>query len=230
MPVGPTDPEPTTRPLRADAERNRQLILDAARSAFAEDGLGVRLDEIAAIAGVGVGTVYRRFEDKDELVAALFELELAKVVALADEALTVDGGTGLRWWLDHIVDAMLADRGLRQLLTGAYGSASPLPAMARKQLEPRVEELLQRAQGAGRARADIVTGDIPVIQVMLSSIIDATACIRPELALRYTQLVLDAIEPQADDVPLRATPPTLDEGVSVVEGWRPSPRRPGARS
>src|SRR3954469_11149519 len=74
---------PTDRPLRADAERNRERILAAAREAFAEDGLGVGLHEIAKRAGVGVGTVYRRFPEKEQLIAALFEDRIDDVVAIA---------------------------------------------------------------------------------------------------------------------------------------------------
>ena len=75
------------RPLRRDAERNRQRILEAAREAFAHDGLSVTLDEIGRRAGVGVGTVYRRFPDKDQLIEALFEDRMNEFVALADECL-----------------------------------------------------------------------------------------------------------------------------------------------
>src|SRR5688500_1594373 len=78
------------RPLRADAERNRARILAAAAEVFAERGLDVSLDDIAAHAGVGVGTVYRRFPDKDALIDALFEDKIDRVVALADDALEIE--------------------------------------------------------------------------------------------------------------------------------------------
>src|SRR6478672_12757008 len=74
------------RPLRRDAERNRQRILAAATEVFNERGLDVSLDEIARHAGVGVGTVYRRFRTKEELVEALFMSRLATVAAIAEEA------------------------------------------------------------------------------------------------------------------------------------------------
>src|SRR5260370_33352238 len=76
----------TVRPLRRDAERNRQRILEAASEAFNERGLEVSLDEIARYAGVGVGTVYRRFRTKEELVEALFPGRLDSVAATADAA------------------------------------------------------------------------------------------------------------------------------------------------
>jgi AcrR family transcriptional regulator len=219
------------RPLRADAERNHQLILDAARRAFAEQGLGVRLDEIAEIAGVGVGTVYRRFKNKDGLVSALFEQQVSAIVALADEALTTcEGGTGLRWFLTNTADAMAADRGLQQILTGPHASAERISAVLRAALEARVTELLERALAAGCVRPDVVAGDIPVIQILLGAIIDMTSQVRPELRHRYAQLLLDGLEPHPGNAPLAGPAPTPEEGVRVVETWRPSPRRPGARA
>ena len=226
-----SSPTHSDRPLRADAQRNRKLILDAAKQAFAEHGLGVRLDEIAAIAGVGVGTVYRRFEDKDALVAALFEEQIAAIVELADEALEKrEDGTGLRWFLEHSTDAMAVDRGLQQILTGPHESAERLSEIVRTAIEPRANELLRRAHAAGRLRADIVTGDLPVLQILFSTIIDATAPVRPDLRHRYVQLLLDALEPDASRAPLAGPAPSPDEGIRVVETWRPPPRRPGARA
>jgi AcrR family transcriptional regulator len=226
----PTADRPANRPLRADAQRNRRLILDAAKKAFAEHGLGVRLDEIAAIAGVGVGTVYRRFEDKDALIAALFEEEVDLIVALADEALTTcEDGTGLRWFFERTADAMAADRALQQILTGPRATAERLSGIARAAIEPRADELLRRAYDAGRVRPDIVPGDLPVLRVLLGAIIDATVDVRADLRLRYTQLLLDALEPRPARDPLAGPAPSADEGVRVVETWLPPPRRPGAR-
>src|SRR2546423_10437444 len=80
----------TQKPLRADAERNRRRVLDAAAELFAAKGLAVGLDEIARHAGVGVGTAYRRFPDKRELIEELYEDRVARMVALAERALAAD--------------------------------------------------------------------------------------------------------------------------------------------
>ena len=80
------------RPLRRDAERNRQRILEAARELFAERGLGVTLNDIAHHAGVGVGTVYRRFPDKAQLIDGLFEQRLEEFVELMNAVLGAPGG------------------------------------------------------------------------------------------------------------------------------------------
>src|ERR1051325_8125083 len=107
-----TDSVAGPRPLRRDAERNRQRILEAASEVFNERGLEVSLDEIARHAGVGVGTVYRRFRSKEELVEALFMDRLDTVAAVADEALsTPDPWTGLVSFMEQMAGIMAGDTG-----------------------------------------------------------------------------------------------------------------------
>jgi hypothetical protein len=89
---------------------------------------------------------------------------------------------------------------------------------------------LRRASAAGRVRPEVVAGDIPVIQIVLGTIIDMTSPVRPALRHRYAQLLLDGLEPHPGDAPLAGPAPTPQEGVRVVQTWRPSPRRPGARA
>ena len=101
------------RPLRADAERNRRRILAAARQLFAARGLGVSLDEIAAEAGVGVGTVYRRFPDRDLLIDALFEERIDEIAQAARDALEHDDPwEGFAWFLHEAAGLQAPDRGL----------------------------------------------------------------------------------------------------------------------
>src|SRR5947209_3658036 len=95
----------TERPLRKDAERNRQLILDAARELFAERGLGVTLNDVAHYAGLGVGTVYRRFPDKALLIDALFEQRLEEIIHMLKESLNdPDPWHGLTAFLERVLD------------------------------------------------------------------------------------------------------------------------------
>src|SRR4051794_27320528 len=114
---------PPDRPLRRDAERNRQRILAVAKEAFADDGLAVTLDEIARRAGVGVGTVYRRFPDKEQLIDALFEERMGALVQFAEDALTCeDAWDGLVAFLEAATQAHADDRGLKEVaLSGAHG-------------------------------------------------------------------------------------------------------------
>src|ERR1700738_3057524 len=105
------------RPLRRDAELNRRKILLSASEVFAVNGLDATLDEVARHAGVGVGTVYRRFADKEALVEALFEERVAQVVALAGECLAVpDPWDGLACLMEQVCTLQAADGGLRDLV------------------------------------------------------------------------------------------------------------------
>src|SRR5712691_13153333 len=133
---GSEDGVSETRPLRRDAERNRQRILKAASEAFNERGLEVSLDEIARYAGVGVGTVYRRFRTKEELVEALFLERLDSVAAIADDAFeAADPWSGLVSFMERMAELMAGDLGLRQMLIFAtYGR--DLVAIARQRNAP----------------------------------------------------------------------------------------------
>src|SRR5215216_4777906 len=103
----------TEKPLRADAERNRRRILDAAADLFADKGLSVGLDEIAHHAGVGVGTAYRRFPDKRQLIEALFDERLDRLVELAERGLAADDAwEGLTGFLEQATELQIANRGL----------------------------------------------------------------------------------------------------------------------
>ena len=223
-------PVPVRRQLRADAEHNRQLILETARRAFAQRGLGVRLDEIAREAGLGTGTVYRRFEDKDELIQAVFEQAVEDVVTLADRVLAQDtDGTGLRQFLEQAGELMASDRGLQQLLTGVASGSRAISTLGRARVEPRVIELFKNARAAGRLRPEITHDDLPLVQIMLFAIGEATGPVRGDLWRRYYALVLDGLEPGAGSRPLPGPPPISEDAQTVLERWRPQPRQLGAR-
>lgn len=121
-PAGPSTERP--RPLRADAERNRRRILDAAREVFARRGLEAGLDEIAKHAGVGTGTVYRRFPDKAVLVEALFEERLALVLASIRQAADLpDPWEGFVLAIESLSRMQIEDRGLKDVFFGHFGDA-----------------------------------------------------------------------------------------------------------
>src|ERR1700730_11019246 len=103
----------TERALRKDAERNRQRILEAARELFTERGLGVTLNDIAHHAGCGVGTVYRRFPDKEQLIDALFKDRVSEMVVVAEEALAnPDPWEGLRQFLEDAIELQARSQAL----------------------------------------------------------------------------------------------------------------------
>lgn len=205
------------RPLRRDAERNRQRILRAAAEVFTERGLGVTLDDVARHAGVGVGTVYRRFPDKATLIDALFEERINALVVLAERAQDEpDAWTAVVWFLENAAEMMAGDRGLRQMLMyAAHGRHRA--AYARDRMRPVVQRLIKRAQAAGQVRADLGATDAPVIEFMISSVAEYTRHVRPELWRRYLALMLDALRPERDSTtPLPAPPLTPDEMAEVI--------------
>ncbi|HMI72272.1 MAG TPA: helix-turn-helix domain-containing protein, partial [Solirubrobacteraceae bacterium] len=108
---------PAARPLRRDAERNRHRILEAAAEAFAERGLTITMDDIAEHAGVGVGTVYRRFPQKELLIEALFEERVGELVAMAERALEEnDPWEALVGFLEGAQALQATNRGLKELV------------------------------------------------------------------------------------------------------------------
>src|SRR5205085_4050006 len=110
------------KPLRKDAARNRQRILDAAYELFAARGLSATLNDIAHYAGFGVGTVYRHFPDREQLIDGLFEQRIDEVAALLQEALEdPDPWRGLTTFLERNLALQSQDRGLRELILGAAG-------------------------------------------------------------------------------------------------------------
>ena len=189
--TSPEDEKP--RGLRADAARNRALILTAAATVFAERGLEATLDDIAAYAGVGVATVYRRFPNKEVLVEALFEESVQQVVDLAMRAEHADDSwNGLVMFLEEVTVMHTENTGLRDLmLHGTY--LQDRVANAKDCILPVVTRLVNRAQHDGRLRDDFVVSDMPLIELMLSSVARYTNDIAPELWRRYLGMILDGI-------------------------------------
>jgi AcrR family transcriptional regulator len=216
---------PADRPLRRDAERNRQRLLAAARELFAIKGLDVGLDEIAHHAGVGVGTAYRRFPDKEELIDALFEDGIAGVIALAEEALAEeDPWRGIELFLTRGIEMQIADRGLRQLVFCSTHGQDRV-CRGRDRIAPLVIELIDRAKAAGVLRDDVSGLDMPLLQYMLSSVFDYASDIEPDLWRRYAGIVLDGLRARRDDAsPLPIGPLSHDQFHRVLAAGR-MPRR-----
>jgi AcrR family transcriptional regulator len=191
---------PAPRPLRRDAERNRQRILRAAADVFTSRGLQVSLDEVAQHAGVGVGTVYRRFPDKESLVEALFENRIQAMVALAEKALAEpDSWDGLVSFLENACNQLATDHGFREIVMFAsYGRDRVDRAKAR--MQPLVTQLVERAQRDGKLRSDLRPTDIVFVEFMLSSAAGYAEPVRPEIWRRYLALITDALRPARDGI------------------------------
>jgi len=197
---GPRDGVCEMRPLRRDAERNRQRILKAASEAFNERGLEVSLDEIARYAGVGVGTVYRRFQTKEDLVEALFVDRIDSIAAIAEEALQApDPWSGLVSFMEQMAEMLAADLGLRQMLMFAtYGQDRV--AYARQRNAPLVQRLVERAQAAGQLRSDLKQTDIPFIVFLLAEAAQLARGACPGIWRRYLTLILDGLRPGREGI------------------------------
>jgi AcrR family transcriptional regulator len=220
-----SDASPTLsdeRPLRRDAARNRERILAAAGEVFATRGLEVTLDDIAHHAGVGVGTVYRRFRDKEQLIDALFDDRMDELVRTAEEALAADDPwLGLEAFFVGIFELQASDRGLRELaFAGRHGRERV--ARARTRLEPLIQDLVARGHASGDLREDVGADDIALISKMLTQVIDIAGEVNRELWRRYLAIVLDGLRTRRDG-PTPLPVPALEHGQleSCMQGWRP---------
>jgi AcrR family transcriptional regulator len=181
------------RPLRRDAKENRERILVAARGLFAELGIDASVEEIATRAGVGMGTLYRRFPTKDALVDAIFEEHLDGMAAAAERALeTADGWDGLVEYLTYVVNLQATDRGLTDIV-GVQLRTEERVAQARSRLRPLVQRLIERAQESGKLRGDVIYEDISVLLWTTGRVADATRDIAPKFWQRHLALAVDGL-------------------------------------
>jgi AcrR family transcriptional regulator len=188
------------RPLRRDAERNRQRILAAAAQVFTERGLDATLDEVARAAGVGIGTVYRRFPDKESLVSELFRDRIDALVTVAEQACALaDPWEGVVTFLEFAASAMAGDHGLRQLMMfGTYDREQV--CYARDRMRPVITRLVERAQASGDLRRDFMAPDLKMIAFMLGSIAEYADPVAPGVWRRYLAMLVDGLRPARDGV------------------------------
>jgi len=202
-------------PLRRDAARNRDKILAAARSAFDELGVDVGVEVIAQRAGVGVGTLYRRFPTKELLIGSVVDEVLTEVLEAARTALDdpspADGFTG---YLTAVGRLQFEHAGcVARLWTSADSSL-------RDAIEATGRLVLARAQEAGAVRADLVYEDVVVLFWSQRGVIEATAAVSPEAWLRHLELLLTSLAPVARGRPLRPLrhpPLTADQARRATE-------------
>jgi AcrR family transcriptional regulator len=203
------------RPLRADAARNRERILAAAGEVFAARGLDASLDEIAAHAGLGVGTVYRRFANRDELIEALFLQRLDQVATLASGALAEpDSWAALTRLFEVLGATVAADQGLFEALICRPESRGR--AAVRDRMQPIVGEIFARAQADGHLRADVVPTDFPMLLRMLAAVAEFTREVRPELWRRYLAILLDGLRAERSELTEPAEAPIDPVEVDAV--------------
>jgi AcrR family transcriptional regulator len=214
------------RPLRKDAERNRQRVLDAAREVFAERGLGVSLDDIAKHAGVGVGTVYRRFPDKEQLIDALFEDRVGEILNAASESLEMkDPWQAVSRFLERALELQVEDRALKELLLSTSEAHARIDR-ARERIEPVVVSLLERAQRAGVLRADLAVSDLMLLQHAIGEVADYSRDAAPEVWRRTLVIALDGMRPDRRRTTPMPVPALDDEQISCsMRDWGSRRRR-----
>ncbi|HJD82247.1 helix-turn-helix domain-containing protein [Kitasatospora aureofaciens] len=183
--------------LRRDAQRNRDLLLAAAREMFSRHGLDVPLDQIAKEAGVGNATLYRNFPTREALVAEVFADAGAGLAAAGQEALAAeDAWTGLERYFDRIFELVAADRGINDLVTRAIPTVPGMTEISRGHAAT-VGALIARAQEQGSMRRDVVTMDLLFLLGPLCRALPAATELRPDLWRRYLALLLDGFRARA---------------------------------
>jgi AcrR family transcriptional regulator len=219
--VGPVIDKPC-RGLRKDAERNRQRVLEAARELFAMRGLEATLNDVAHHANVGVGTVYRRFATKEELLEAIFEDGIDQIVCLAETALQHEcSWDGFVWFVEQLCELTATDRGLREMsYSKAYGGYRV--ECARLRLTPHVSKLVERARNDGHLRPDVEPSDMPIISLLAGTVSEWAGHVEPELWRRYVALLLDGMR-YCEHQKRLAVDALKDEQMdAAMHGWHPA--------
>jgi AcrR family transcriptional regulator len=197
---------------RRDAVRNYHRILSAARDVLGESGAEASMEEIAARAGVGVGTVYRRFDSKDALIDELLRLSMAEALAIARQALADPGGAGLERLLRGLGALFAAHARYAHLLLGRSPDAA-----ATAELRAAVDELTRRSLGAGTVNPEVTTGDVMAVIWAMRGLTETAGGVAPEAWQRFLDIHLAGLRA---DGPLSASP-SLSAGQ--LSRLQPSP-------
>ena len=198
MPRRPEASSPEAAPpLRADARRNRDRIVEAAREVFAEQGLDASLNEVARRAEVGVATLFRRFPSREELVAATFAAPMGQYATLVETALQdPDPWHGFCEYVRRVCALQAGDRGFTDVLTRSFPTAKAFEA-ERDQAFRRFTLLISRAQDAGALRPDFVAEDLPMLLMANAGVVTATHDAAPETSSRLVAYMLQAFSAEA---------------------------------
>ncbi len=186
---------PATRKPRADSQRNRERLIAAAKTAFAQVGTDVSLDEIARRAGVGIGTFYRHFAIRDAIVEAVYRREVQQ---LADSAQTLSTtlppGEALRQWMRVFVDYIATKKVMASALSALVAGTPELYAASGVVIPDALSSLVQRAKSAGDIRADADPNDI--LRALLGFTYGANGPGWEMSALRLIDILMDGLRTQ----------------------------------
>ncbi|GAA1964619.1 TetR/AcrR family transcriptional regulator [Catenulispora subtropica] len=229
-----TAPEPEvaeiggpSRPLRRDAERNRRLILGAAKSVFARRGLEASLDEVAKEAGLGVGTVYRRFPNRDALIDALFDDMVASIKLIAEHASAEPRAwDGLVYFMTAMLETQGHDKGLRDVMIAREQDlitcGPEKGSTVREMVQPMLYDLVHRAQREGDLRPDVAPTDIGVLLIASVGVVEFTAPLSSTAWRRHLAVVLDGLRSRPDGASAPLVEPALDDDEmdACMAGWK----------
>jgi AcrR family transcriptional regulator len=197
------------RPLRRDAQERRAKLIAAAQSEFAEHGVDASLEQIARDAGVGIGTLYRHFPTRLDLLMAAFRPRLQEFLDGANKALEMDDPwDGFVYYLENLFSVQAGDRGFNDFLSRRFTDNAETERI-HDQMCQHIEDVLTRAQEAGEVRPDITLADIVNLIWSNGRMIDATSVTAPNAWRRHLYLMLDAYRAErAHPIP---EPPMTDE-------------------
>src|SRR3989441_6421162 len=215
-----TSPKTPVRPLRRDAQATRARIVTAARAAFAAEGIEVPVEEIARCAAAGMGTLYRHFPAKEDLIDAVLEDAFAAFISAAEQALAEeDAWAGFRGFLERVFALHAENRGLKDMIATRVHGRARAEAM-RRRMRPLLRRLIERAQEQGALRTDFTAEDMPLVFWTGGRVIEATAAVAPEDWRRHLGLLLDRLRAEAA-TPL-PHPPLTRAQLNRATGRRPS--------
>jgi AcrR family transcriptional regulator len=182
---------------RRDAQRNHELLVEAARELFMEQGVDAPLEEVARRAGLGIGTLYRHFATRDALVEAIVERRMGELLAIAEAALSEpEGWEGLVRLLERTLELQAADRMLKDVLM-RYSPETARLESAREEVRRLFEQILVRARDEGTLRRDFALPDLALLLWSFAPVIDATAKVAPNAWRRHLRWLLDGLRADA---------------------------------
>lgn len=185
-------PTGDVRGLRADAERNRERVVEAARDLFAEQGLDASTNEIARRAGVGIATLFRRFPTRGDLIAAAFECKMRAYSQATEEALAdPDPWRGFCSYIERVCQMQADDRGFADVLTMTFPTAKAFEA-ERDHAANQLTIVLERAKAAGQLREDFEHQDVPLILMANAGVVTATRKAAPDAWRRLVGYLIQA--------------------------------------
>jgi AcrR family transcriptional regulator len=185
---------PEGRPMRADARRNRELLIDAARDVFSSQGAGASMEAIAKKAGVGVGTLYRHFPNRIDLVEAVYETDVEELGVTARIVATeFEPWPAVEVFFEAFLRYARTKKALMTELHQAFEKNPDMRSRARASLESSFDLVIDRAKAAGVVRGDVTGSDL----MQLVAPVCTNGSIEPEQAARLLSMVLDGLRADA---------------------------------